>query len=83
MSEESMVFEVGDPVVWWCDGHGRGLPAEHPDALRLTGTVDGVYFADADRRVVSAYLVTCRSGIAGTYLATVRPDHGHRPELAR
>lgn len=73
MSEK---FSPGDPVVWWDDRHGHGLPADHPDAVRRTGTVASVHHAD-DSRIVSAYLITCR-GVAGTYLTTVRPDYGHQ-----
>ncbi|MFD0366320.1 hypothetical protein ACFQZZ_33210 [Nocardia sp. GCM10030253] len=78
MCEVSTEFDCGDEVVWWADSHGRGLPADHPDAVQRTGTVASVHRHPEDHARIVAYLVTCQGGAAGTYLATVRPDHGHQ-----
>ncbi|MDR7170476.1 hypothetical protein J2W56_004227 [Nocardia kruczakiae] len=49
--------------------------AGDPEARTRTGVVDSVHLhPDDDSRVV-AYLVTCRGGVSGTYLATVLPEH--------
>ncbi|WP_433635650.1 hypothetical protein [Nocardia sp. CA-120079] len=79
MCESPREFAPGDAVVWWADRDGRGLEPDHPDAIRRTGVVDSVHRHDG--RVV-AYLVACRGGVSGTYITTVRPDHGHRLTLA-
>ncbi|MGW0640446.1 hypothetical protein [Nocardia salmonicida] len=74
-----MAFEVGDEIGWWDDGHGRGVEPDDPTARWFTGTVDSVCRHPADETRIVAYLVH-RSSTLGSYLTTVRPDHGHRPE---
>lgn len=74
-----MGFEVGDEIVWWDDGHGRGADLDDPAARRCTGIVDAVHRHPADETWIVAYTVV-QSNTLGRYLATIRPDHGHRPE---
>lgn len=75
---EPQNFRRGDSVVWWDDHHGRGLDPGHPDAVRLDGIIDTVCYSPADPDLIVAYLVARRGGVAGSYLVTVRPDHGHQ-----
>lgn len=79
MSSDAQHFEPGDPVAWWDDGHGRGAEPDHPGARRHSGVVAAVYRDPADDTRIAAYVVTCR-GLTGSYLVTVRPDHGCRLE---
>lgn len=75
------VFAVGDRIEWWSDIDGG--PAEPGDlaARKNIGTVASVHRSPNDDTQVVAYLVTCRSRVAGTYTTTVRPDL-HRPTAA-
>ncbi|WP_147139612.1 hypothetical protein [Nocardia ninae] len=75
MSEQQREFHRGDPVTWYADSHGRALDANHPDAVQHTGTIATVCRNPADDSQVVAYLVSCRGGVSGGYLMTVRPEH--------
>ncbi|MGW5518703.1 hypothetical protein [Nocardia africana] len=78
MGEE---FAVGDRIGWWSDNHGGPAEPGDPDATKCTGTVASVHHHPDDDTQVVAYLVTSRSGVAGMYTTTVRPDL-HRPTAA-
>lgn len=80
---EQREFRRGDRVRWWADRDGRALDPGHPNAIERTGTMDTVCRNPADDSQVVAYLVTCRGGVSGTYLLTVRPDLGHELTLVR
>ena len=73
-----MVFAVGEEIVWWDDGHGNGVDPDDPAARRYTGHIDAPHFHPADPSRVVAYSIL-RFGALGSYLTTIRPDHGHRP----
>ncbi|MEV6562954.1 hypothetical protein AB0M22_45055 [Nocardia sp. NPDC051756] len=81
MDGQQCEFRRGDPVSWWADRDGRALDPGHPDAIERTGIIDAVCRHPADDSQIVAYLVTCRSAVAGTYLMTVRPDLGHQLTL--
>ncbi|AFU02886.1 hypothetical protein [Nocardia brasiliensis] len=70
-------FAPGDPVRWFDDGHGRGLPADHPAAVRRSGVVSSVLRNPDGSGPAVGYFVRCYSTISGSYIATVRPDLGH------
>ncbi|MDO3651164.1 hypothetical protein [Nocardia mangyaensis] len=76
-----MAFAPGDEIVWWDDGHGRGVDPDAPTARRCTGIVDAVLYSPAEQTRIVAYSVL-RSNTMGRYLTTIRKDLGHRPELA-
>ena len=75
------VFAVGDRIEWWSDIDGGPAEPGDPAAKKRTGTVASVHHHPDDDTQVVAYLVTSRSGVAGMYTTTVRPDL-HRPTAA-
>jgi hypothetical protein len=73
---------AGDPVVWWADKHGRGLPPAHPQARKHRGVIDHPHQAPGDPSTIVAYTVR-RTSVAGPFLMTLSPNHGHRPRPPR
>ncbi|MDR7170487.1 hypothetical protein J2W56_004238 [Nocardia kruczakiae] len=70
---------VGDRIEWCSDIDGRPVEPGDPEARTYTGTVDSVHRHPDDASRVVAYLVHCRGGVSGTYLATVLPEHRPTP----
>ena len=80
MFEWNEDLQAGERVVWWVDGHGRGLAPDHPDARRREGVIDQPIPHPLYPSMVIAYSVKCAGGVSGTYLVMLRPDHGHEPK---
>ncbi|WP_146102306.1 hypothetical protein [Nocardia nova] len=69
------VRAVGDRIEWCGDIDGRPIEPGDPAARTYTGIVDSVHRHPDDADRIVAYLVRCRGGVSGTYLATVLLEH--------